>query len=62
MLLSLINNVTAIRKRKPAQGKCKITPFNLLCIPDKQFLFKVSNGNTRKRFGICSTLTMKSPE
>ena len=32
MLLSLINNVTAIRKRKPAQGKCKITPFNLLCI------------------------------
>ena len=37
MLLSLINNVTAIRKRKPAQGKCKITPFNLLCIPDKEF-------------------------
>ena len=26
------------------------------------YLFKVNNGNTRKRFEICSKLTIKTPE
>ena len=30
--------------------------------PDNIYLFKVNNRNTRKRFGIASKLTMKTPE
>ena len=31
-------------------------------IPDKSYLFKFSNRNTRKMCGICSKLTIKTPE
>ena len=31
-------------------------------IPANIYLFKVSNGNTRKRYEICSKLTIKPPE
>ena len=32
------------------------------CLPAKIYLFKVNDRNARKRFEICSKLTMKTPE
>ena len=35
---------------------------NLAANPSRNYMFEVNNRNTRKRFDICSKLTIKAPE
>ena len=36
--------------------------FSMADIPDGNYMFKFNNRNNRKRCGICSKLTIKTPE